>query len=128
MDYNPMWLLNGCWSCCNVNGLEATKFGGAERGSIFSISLLIECNELMVCGQVIVGNLGTGRKICCHLSGVIWSFWYKLLFIKQISLTINTDFGNETKFFVVQIIVTFTNHSRFVRFLKPLMLNKLKCR
>lgn len=57
--------------------MEAIKFGGNERGSIFSeISLFSDCSELIVCGQFIVGSRGTGRKICCHLSTPIASFWY----------------------------------------------------
>lgn len=78
--YIPMWLLNGNDSC-NDNGFDdEIKFWSGGRALNLSISLLllplfIVCSEFIACGQPIVGSRGTGRKICCHLSGVIQSFW-----------------------------------------------------
>lgn len=84
--YIPIWLLNGNASC-NDNGFDdEMKFWSGGRVLNLSISLLlllvdvvvvlfIECSVFIACGQARVGNRGTGRKTCCHLSGVKHSFW-----------------------------------------------------
>lgn len=84
IDYIPRWLLKDSGSCGSGNGflpLEVMKLCGAGCRSNFPISLFIDCSEFIVCDQFIVGNRGTGRKTCCHLSGAIWSLWYSSLFI-----------------------------------------------
>lgn len=79
--YIPMWLLNDSDSCNDIGLDDEMKFGSGGRALNLSISLLlpplfIECNVLIACGQPKVGSRGTGRKICCHLSGgITQSFW-----------------------------------------------------